>query len=251
MGASTYPSERSLDGQPGEFFLPTKRPRVPVPMTEDRPPHRPMRREYSPISGRSDVDQSERTLEFKMALYAIPGLFLGGVGGGAYAHPILGAALGFGAMYGVVRLIVGGAGRAAGVLHNPSGRTTPHENEHSMAQSLLVRGLYDEAIDAYENAVAEDPTDAVPYVRLARLHRDQMSDPETALNWFKRALAQANVPARQAGLLRREVVELIVHGIGEPRRAAPLLARWAEEFSGSEEGEWAAARLTEIKATMS
>jgi tetratricopeptide (TPR) repeat protein len=141
-------------------------------------------------------------------------------------------------------------GRAAATIHNPSGRTTPSRREHSHAESLLARGLVQEAIDAFEIAVAEDPGDPSPYLRVARIYREKLGRYEDAARWFKRALTESAAPPGIAMLAARELVELYVTKLGEPGRAAPLLARMAEERAGTPEGTWAAEELAAVKAAM-
>lgn len=148
-------------------------------------------------------------------------------------------------------LIVSSAGSAASTLYTPSGRSTPRKREYSQAESLVARGRYQEAVDAFELAVVEDPSDPVPYLRVARIYRDDLARPEDAARWFRRALRDAPLPAGQAFLTRRELVELYAHRMGTPARALPDLAKMAEEMAGTPEGEWAASRLREIKARMS
>ena len=145
-------------------------------------------------------------------------------------------------------LLVTSAGSAVSTLFAPSSGAPPRKKEHSQAESLVARGMYPEAITAFELAVAEDPSDAVPYLRIARVYRDQLGKPEDAARWFRRALREATLPAGLAFLVRKEVVELYTHRMGTPERALPDLARMAEELAGTPEGEWAAAELKEIKA---
>ena len=147
--------------------------------------------------------------------------------------------------------IVSSAGSAAATLYTPSGRSTPRNREYSQAESLLARGMHQEAVDAFEMAVAEDPSDPVPYLRVARIYRDNLARPEDAARWFRRALRDATFPAGQSFLTRKEMVELYTHRMGAPERALPELARMAEELQGTSEGEWAATRFREIKARMS
>ena len=47
---------------------------------------------------------------------------------------------------------------------------------------------------------------------------------------------------------RRELIELYRGKMDAPTRAAPVLARMAEEYDGTPEGAWAAAELAEVKA---
>jgi tetratricopeptide (TPR) repeat protein len=158
----------------------------------------------------------------------------------AWLCPFAGAAV----VVGLVHLVVGGATRTAGTIYNPSGRTTPHRREHSGAEALAARGLYEEAVAAFETAVAEDPTDPGPYLRVARIYRDHLGRPEDAARWFRRAFREA---AAAPAIARKELVELYVHRMQAPAKAAPELARMAEELAGTPEGAWAAAELRHVK----
>lgn len=212
-----------------------------------RDPHEPVRRKYSPMAGARDVDRHAQALRVRIALWSLPGAILGGLAGLLAGHPFLGAAIGGGLVFVFVSFVVGGSGRAAGTLHNPSGRSTPHEREYSAAESLVVRGRYPEAVAAFEAHVAEFPDDPVPYLRLARIHRDHLDDQEAAAGWFKRALRDARPGPGQELLARRELIELYLNRSGEPQRAAPDLARLAEERPDTPEGQWAARELADLK----
>jgi tetratricopeptide (TPR) repeat protein len=148
-------------------------------------------------------------------------------------------------------LLVTSVGSAASTLFAPSSGAPQRKKEHSQAESLVARGRYEDAVTAFELAVADDPSDATPYLRIARVYRDHLGKPEDAARWFRRALREAPLAAGVAFLVRKEVVELYTHRMRTPERALPDLARMAEEMAGTPEGEWAAAELREIKARMS
>jgi tetratricopeptide (TPR) repeat protein len=147
-------------------------------------------------------------------------------------------------------LVSGATGRAARVLSTPSGRTTPRKRDHSFAESLVARGLYDDGIRAFEAAIAEDPHDPTPFLKIARVYRDRLGRYEDAARWFKRALTVSSMTPGPARLARRELVELYVSKMRDPSRAAPLLARTADEHAGTEEGDWAAETLSRIRASI-
>jgi tetratricopeptide (TPR) repeat protein len=145
-------------------------------------------------------------------------------------------------------LLVTSAGSAASTLFAPSSGAPPRKKEHSQAESLVARGMYEEAVTSFELAVADDPSDSAPYLRIARVYRDHLGKPEDAARWFRRALREATLDAGVAFLVRKELVELYTHRTRTPERALPDLARMADELAGTPEGEWAAAELKEIKA---
>jgi tetratricopeptide (TPR) repeat protein len=147
-------------------------------------------------------------------------------------------------------LITGTGGRVGRTIHNPTGRSTPHKREYSLAESFAVRGQYEDAITAFEMAIEEDASDPIPYLRIARIYRDDLREPERAAHWFKRALRESRLTDGLRSLTRKELVELYVSHMKVPGKAMPLLARVAEEEEGSADGMWAAGELERIRAEM-
>lgn len=147
-------------------------------------------------------------------------------------------------------LILRAAGQAGSTLYAPSGRSTPRAKEYSLAESYVVRGMYDEAAAAFQECIDDDPTDGQPYLRIARMRRDRASDPTGAATWFGRALTEASMPSGTRLLVLKEYVELFEERLGVPRKASPLLARIADQMPESAEGRWAAEKLIDIKRAM-
>lgn len=148
--------------------------------------------------------------------------------------------------------IVSGSGRAGTKIYMPSGATTPHKKEYSYPESLVARGMYEDAVSAFELVVAEEKTgDPTPYLRIARIYRDNLKRYEDSARWLKRALGEAEINAGLAALARRELVELYRTKLEQPEKAAPMLARLADEMAGTADGEWAAKELRSVKEQMS
>jgi tetratricopeptide (TPR) repeat protein len=139
-------------------------------------------------------------------------------------------------------------GRAAGTLYNPSGTGTPRKAELSHAESLAARGLYQEAMVAFEVAIAQKPEDADIYLRVARIHRDRSRRFAESAAWFKRALERTDPSSPLALLVTRELCELYASKLPEQRRRiAPVLGRLVEERPGTPEAEWATEELRRVK----
>lgn len=214
-------------------------------------------RKFSEPSGvlrRRDVDAVDRSMLLWSFVAGALGVLLGGflgvfirIKGGPVWAAVLSPLVGAAAMVGLVRIVVGGGVTAAGTIYSPSGSTTPHKREHSQAESLVARGMYEEAVTAFELAVAEDPTDPWPYLRVARIYRDHLGRLEDAARWFRRAFREAHAAP---SIARKELVELYVHRLKQPAKAAPELARMAEELAGTPEGSWAATELRHVKELM-
>ena len=205
-----------------------------------------------------DVDLVGRTRVVRAFMWSLPGA----MGGGLFGYA--------GMLYGrwgggmVLVLVFAGllltftlplafaalSGRAANTLYNPSGSGPPRRREYSHAESLAARGLYGEAIAAFEVASAEDPTDLTPSLRIARIYRDRLGKHEDSALWFRRALERAEPGSGSALLVVKELVELYAAKLAAPARVAPLLARLAEERAGMPEAEWARKELERLKMEM-
>jgi hypothetical protein len=216
---------------------------------------KPVRRTYAPPSGRRDVDQFERAARLRIALWSLVGGFLGfllGIflnvqGKAGVGVVVLTTLIGLVSSYFGPLLLMRWAGQAGGALYSPSGRSTPRRREYSLAESYVARGEYQAGVDAFEEAILQDPSDSVPYIRVARIQRDKMGDDTAAALWFKKALAESDTNTGMRTLLRKELLELYEVRMGAPARAAPMLARVCEREEGTADGEWAAAELRRIK----
>jgi len=157
------------------------------------------------------------------------------------------AAAGLGVTFLVPLLVAALGGGAAGALYNPSGAGTPRKPTYSQAESLAARGLYDDAVAAFEVAIAARPGDPEGYLMVARLHRDRSRRWEDSAAWFKRALEHTRPGSGTALLVARELVELYAVKLNAGKRAAPVLARLAEERPDTPEGRWAVEELRRVK----
>ena len=206
-----------------------------------------------------DVDAQDADVRFKAILASIPGAFLGAAlgymlvvkfGFGLWIVPVCMVAFGL-TMTLSTLAIVYRAAKAGQVIYAPSGNSTPRKKEYSYAQSLDMRGEYEDAVSAYELVIVEeDASDPTPYLRIARIYRDKLERYEDAARWLNRALRESTMHAGLATLTRKELVELYRTMLNVPHKAAPMLARIAEEAAGTQEGDWAAAELSFVKEQM-
>jgi tetratricopeptide (TPR) repeat protein len=198
-----------------------------------------------------DVDARSRAEKVKILGWSLfAGLPMGAAAGFAAGHIVLGMLLAPLLIGTVAWAVAGVAGKGATLLHMPPGSSTPRKKEYSRAEALAVRGEYEGAVAAYQEAILESPEEGEPYLRVARLYRDRLGDPEEALSWFKCATRDAVLSQGQEILTRKEMAELLIHRMQEPQRAAPELARLAEAYPDTSDGEWAAQELARIKEEM-
>ncbi len=198
-----------------------------------------------------DVDAVGRVRKLKALGFALyGGVPLGLAAGSMMGHPLLGLLLGPAIIWTFAMVVAAIAGRGAGVLYMPSGSSTPRRREFSAAEAQAVRGEYEGAILAYQAVIQEVPGDGEAYLRIARIYRDGTKEPEKALRWFRRAVEEAQLPTNLEILTRREMAEYLIHNLQEPKRAAPDLARLAEAYPDTRDGQWAKEELARIKEEM-
>ena len=93
----------------------------------------------------------------------------------------------------------------------------------------------------------KSPSDPEPYLEISRLLTDKVSDPEKGAVWLQRAIMETELPGSWEMVIVRALTEVFRDRVGEPARAAPLLARIAERREGSPDGEWAREELAKLK----
>jgi tetratricopeptide (TPR) repeat protein len=203
--------------------------------------------------GLKDTDSAERINKFRAGLYSIPGGVVLGMGLGWKLGPVaglIGLPLGWAIAYFITLGLMEGAARAAQTVYAPSGASTPTQREYSQAQALHAAGDYAEAVEAYEAFVTRFPAEPEPYLRIARILRDDLRAYADAARWLRRARLDARLTRGQDLLVAQELIELYRRKLDEPERAMPELARIADLMPGTPQAEAARRELAELRAGM-
>lgn len=127
------------------------------------------------------------------------------------------------------------------------GRRAPPQ--YSLADALAVRGLTDAALAELESAAEEASHDPEPLLRGAQLLRDA-GRYDDAVAWLRRARARVPAGGPRDAMITRQVVEVIRQHTDRPAAAAPELARMADRYRGTPDGDWAQRELREVKLTI-
>ena len=156
--------------------------------------------------------------------------------------------------YSIRRMISGvtdGVARGVARAVLPSGDTTPYAKTYSYEQSLAVRGDVAGALEAYEVAMLDNPTDPEPRVQAAELlmRSTREADVMRAAELFREArrLAPEDDRARELYTTQR-LIDCFLGPLDDPGRARVELRRLSERFPGTREAAAALIALARLKA---
>jgi len=201
----------------------------------------------SPKSPR-DIDAARRARILTAASWSLAGGVIGGLGGWFIGvGALFGFVVGYVVTFLISAVIVESVGGVAEAIISPSGKSTPVIREYSYPESLAIRGRYEDAIDAYQVCCSDYPEDPEPYVRIGRIYRDNLSQYDEAIPWFKRARSEATVNRGVELLITQEIIEIYTMKLNTPARAIPELARLAERYAGDPAGDSAKQELNRLR----
>lgn len=81
----------------------------------------------------------------------------------------------------------------------PDGASTPSVNQHSNISTMVIRGQFADAAEAYKQAILADPNDIVACEHLGQLALRDMKDYPTAVQAYREAEKRSLEPKRQLG----------------------------------------------------
>jgi hypothetical protein len=115
----------------------------------------------------------------------------------------------------------------------------------SRQEALVAQGRADEAVTAYRKQLIEHPGDVAAMVALARLLSGALADVDGAEELYGRARAE-HPGGDWERIIANDLIDLYERkGMEEKRRTE--LARFAEQFGGTQAGQAARAQLDRLK----
>ncbi len=157
--------------------------------------------------------------------------------------PVLLYLLARGLFWGMDRSAVGFATMAY------AGRGHPLEPAHSGIESLVARGFYPEAADAWRTHLEQFPRDHAARLKLADLYVRRLENPAAAEALYL-AVRQGHPAEKEERLAANHLIELY-RATGRTDRQMVELARFAERWKGTRAGVDAARALRELKEGLS
>lgn len=125
------------------------------------------------------------------------------------------------------------------------GGNIPPDPAHSGCESLVARGFYREAAEAFAAHIAAHPKDNLARVKLAEVHRSHLGAPDVAERLYLEVRRNAPGP-REEMLVANLLIELY-RATGQRGRLMSELARFAERYRGTRGGAEAARALQAMK----
>jgi tetratricopeptide (TPR) repeat protein len=98
------------------------------------------------------------------------------------------------------------------------------------ARSLVAQGEYDKAIEAFKSAAANDPLNRLPWVEIARIQRNHLEDPESAIHTLRTALEGQEWQVNDAAYLLFRLAELYDEDRDDRATAAAIMQQVIDEF---------------------
>lgn len=123
----------------------------------------------------------------------------------------------------------------------------PPAPSFSFQESLVMRGKFDEAAQAYREHLERAPDDFHARLALAALWRDHLKDPALAEKLYLEARGRRPPPGFDFAI-GNALIDLY-HRTGQRGRELAELARFAERFRGTPEGVRARQAIARIKGS--
>jgi tetratricopeptide (TPR) repeat protein len=98
------------------------------------------------------------------------------------------------------------------------------------ARALYAQGDYEGAIEAYRAAAKADPNNRMPWVEIAKIQRENLEDPDAAIETLRHVLEHYAWPERDAAFFLFRLAEIYDHDKEDRASAAAILQQVMEQF---------------------
>lgn len=131
----------------------------------------------------------------------------------------------------VLQVLPGLAHRATHAIYD-SAEMMEHDVMHD-ARSLLAQGEYHGAIEAFKQAAAKEPLNRLPWVEIAKIYKDNLGDPESAIQTIRYALESQEWEVNDAAYFLFRLAELYDELQGDRATAIAIMQQVVEQFPGT------------------
>jgi tetratricopeptide (TPR) repeat protein len=101
------------------------------------------------------------------------------------------------------------------------------------ARSLLAQGEYESAIESFKQAAAADPLNRLPWVEIAKIYKDNLGDPASAIATIRHALESQAWEVNDAAYFLFRLAELYDEIEGDRNAAIAIMNQVVEQFPGT------------------
>lgn len=101
------------------------------------------------------------------------------------------------------------------------------------ARSLIAQGDYHGAIASLERASAAEPLNRLPIVEIAKIHKDNLGDPQSAIDTIRGALEDREWEPNDAAYFLFRLAELYDQEAGHRPSAVAIMQQVVDEFPGT------------------
>lgn len=113
------------------------------------------------------------------------------------------------------------------------------------ARVLVAQGEYHAAIEAFKEAAKADPLNRLPWVEIAKIYKDNLEDPEAAVQTIRHALESQEWEISDAAYFLFRLAELYDEVMGDRTSAIAIMQQVVEQFPRTRHSANANARLHE------
>lgn len=113
------------------------------------------------------------------------------------------------------------------------------------ARAKLAQGEYEDAISAFRDAAAKDPTNRIPWVEIAKVQREHLSDPAGAVATLREAIEQHDWQVNDAAYLMFRLAETYDEALGDRTSAVAIMQQVVDQFPETRHSANAKHRLQE------
>jgi tetratricopeptide (TPR) repeat protein len=119
-----------------------------------------------------------------------------------------------------------------------------HDVMHD-ARSLLAQGDYAGAITAFQQAAAADPMNRLPWVEIAKIYKDNLNDPASAIQTIRHALERQAWEPNDAAYFLFRLAELYDEVQGDRASAVAIMQQVVQQFPNTRHSANASHKLHE------
>jgi outer membrane protein assembly factor BamD (BamD/ComL family) len=128
----------------------------------------------------------------------------------------------------VLQILPAIAHRATHAIYD-SAEMMEHDVMHD-ARSLLAQGEYHAAIESFKQAAAAEPLNRLPWVEIAKIYKDNLGDPDAAIQTIRYALESQEWEINDASYFLFRLAELYDEVQGDRVTATAIMQQVIEQF---------------------